>query len=453
LLDYRTGIRALRHGHHTLAKDGNMKARNGKRKSVAFFGHFDSTNFGNESTLQAILHHLRRFYPYATVICICTGHEATTATHHIEAIPISDNFFKSWAPRNSLIRKLRKLCLGLIEPCQWMKGFWQLRGTDMLIVPGTGLLTDAFGLLSWGPYNLFKWSMIAKLCRCKLAFVSVGAGPVNTTLGRYFIKTMLYLADFRSYRDESTVAYLRSMGVNANSSQVYPDLAFSLPEDVIPQRDAGGGRRSVVGLGLMGYYGPYSTPGTDDGIYSNYLESVAQFAEWLLERGYDIRLLSGELGDMGARREFRARLKGRVSAADEARISDEPVWSVADVLAQISATDIVVATRFHSALLSFLCTKPVISISFHHKCESLMRSMGMSEYCLSIGALNADKLIERFCVIERRSGGVELVIKERVRRFREILDQQYALIFEETKPRIYSAAPSGDPAPESAGRF
>jgi polysaccharide pyruvyl transferase WcaK-like protein len=426
-----------------------MKARDRKRKRLAFFGHFDSSNFGNESTLQAILHHLKRFYPDAAVICISTGHEATAATHHIETIPISDNLFKSGAPRNPLAKVLRNLWTGLIiEPYRWMMGFWRLRGTDMLIVPGTGLLTDAYGLFRWGPYNLFKWSMIAKLRGCKLAFVSVGAGPVHTTLGRYFVKTMLYLADFRSYRDESTVAYLRSIGINVESNQVYPDLAFSLPEDVIPQPDEETGRRTVVGLGVMRYDGQYGTPGADDGIYSNYLESLARLAEWLLERGYDIRLLSGDLCDMGARREFRTCLKGRLSAADEARIYDEPVWSVADVLAQISATDIVVATRFHNILLSFLCGKPVIAISFHHKCESLMRAMGMSEYCLSISALSVDKLIERFCAIERTC--MKPVIMERVRQFRDILDQQYAAIFDDSKRRAPSAQPPSGSVQESA---
>lgn len=41
------------------------------------------------------------------------------------------------------------------------------------IVAGTGLLTDAYVLWSWGPYNLFKWCLIAKnaglqtlVCKC-----------------------------------------------------------------------------------------------------------------------------------------------------------------------------------------------------------------------------------------------------------------------------------------------
>ena len=129
-----------------------MKERERKRKKIAFFGHFDSTNFGNESTLQAILYHLRCFQPDAEVTCISTGPEATVATHQIEAIPIAETFLKSWLPRNPLIRVLRKVCIGLpSEPYRWVKGLMRLRRTDMLIIPGTGLLTDAYGLLSWGP--------------------------------------------------------------------------------------------------------------------------------------------------------------------------------------------------------------------------------------------------------------------------------------------------------------
>ena len=89
-----------------------MKRHERKQKKIAFFGHFDSTNFGNESTLQAILYHLRRFYPDAKVTCICTGPEATIATHHIEAIPLSETFVKSWVPRNPLTRVLRRVLLG-----------------------------------------------------------------------------------------------------------------------------------------------------------------------------------------------------------------------------------------------------------------------------------------------------------------------------------------------------
>ena len=86
---------------------GNMNERN--QKNIAFYGHFNSTNFGNESTLQTILYHLRRFYPDAKVSCICTRPETTIATHQIETIPLSEAFFKSWVPRNPLTKVLRRV--------------------------------------------------------------------------------------------------------------------------------------------------------------------------------------------------------------------------------------------------------------------------------------------------------------------------------------------------------
>src|SRR5205085_7262149 len=170
---------------HASGRNGNMKMQK-KRLKIAFFGHFDSRNFGNESTLQAILHHLRCYQPDAEVTCISTGPEATVATHQVDAIPISENLLvKSWLPRNPLLRLVRRVFIGIpSEPYRWINGLMRLRRTDVVIIPGTGLLMDASGLTGWGPYNLFKWSLIAKSCRCKLLFVSVGAGPIYSALGR-----------------------------------------------------------------------------------------------------------------------------------------------------------------------------------------------------------------------------------------------------------------------------
>jgi polysaccharide pyruvyl transferase WcaK-like protein len=407
-----------------------MRQRERQRKKIAFYGHFDSTNFGNESTLQAILYHLRCFQPDAEVTCISTRPEATVLTHHISAIPISDTYLQSWVPRNPLMRVLRKICVGLpSELHRWVKGLIRLSRTDMLIIPGTGLLTDAYGLLGWGPYNLLKWSVIAKICRCKLLFVSIGAGPIYGILGRCFVKSVLSLADFRSYRDNSTMQCLKSIGFRADNDRVYPDLAFSLPETVIPHQPTKEIRRSVVGLGLMEYAGKYSVAEPSDTIYLAYLETLVVVVRWLLARDYDVRLLSGDLGDVHSKQEFRDLLRERLSVCDPGRIIDEPICSVKDLLSQIAATDVVVATRFHNVVLSLLCDKPVISISFHHKCESLMSAMGLSEYCLDINELQADRLIQKFCDLEVNTDNIKPLIKEKTRQYRESLAEQYKFIF------------------------
>jgi polysaccharide pyruvyl transferase WcaK-like protein len=408
-----------------------MSKRAGKPRRIAIFGHFDGTNLGNESTLQAVLYHLRRTQPDAEVTCICTGPRITAAAHHIRAIPIGRTYVKFWAPRNPLGKVARKICAAIGEPIRWLEGIVALWGTDILIVPGTGLLTDAYGLmgLSWGPYGLLRWSVIAKICGCRLAFVSVGAGPIYGAVGKFFVRSLLSLADFRSYRDESTVRYLQGIGISADRDRVFPDLAFSLPKNAISPRDSTLGAGAVIGLGVMEWADRYSKH-PSDAAQVTYLQAFAETARWLLARGYNIRLLIGDFVDARAKQAFLQLLAQHPTVYGRDRIIDEPIHSVEDLLSQIAATDAVVATRFHNILLALLCEKPVVSISFHHKCDSLMAAMGMSDYCLNSGDLEPERLIETFCRLEVNADALKPLIKERIKRFRDALDQQYQLILD-----------------------
>jgi len=396
---------------------------------VAIYGNFGSTNFGNDCTLQAILHNLGCFHPDAEITCICTGPEAVARKHQIEAIPVVEVFVRSWTPRGSLARRLRQICIGIpSEPYRWIKGFNKLKRMDILIIPGTGLLNDANGVRGWGQYNLLKWSLIAKLCGCKVVFVSVGAGPIYSRLGRLITKAALALADSRSYRDASSKECLESIGFRTERDRVEPDLVFSLPEAAIPHH-GNGSHRPVAGLGLMAYSGRYSASRPSDETYLGYLEALVSLTQWLLARDYDVRLLIGDGADRNAAHEFRSLLREKLSAGEEDRIIEEPINSVDDLLSQIAATDIVVATRFHNALLAILCNKPVIAISFHHKCESMMRATGLSKYCLDINGLQGDALIERFRDLERHADTLKALLTQKVREFRKELDGQYQSIF------------------------
>ena len=411
---------------------------------VALFGHFGQSNFGNESTLQAILHNIRQLMPDAEFTCICTGPDAVATDYKITAVPSSDYLMKAWTLRNPLARLARKLVVGMpTELYRWLKSLKTLWGTDALIVPGTGLLTDAYTLFGWGPYDMFRWSAVAKLCRCKLVFVSVGAGPLYGVIGRFFVNSALSLADFRSYRDDSSKRYLEGIGFRTGNDAVYPDLAFSLPESLLRGCKHANEYRLVVGLGLMEYAGKYSVESPTSAVYSAYLETLVEFVRWLLGHENDVRLLIGALVDTTVLREFKSLLKERIFTDDLERVIDEPIESVEDLLSQLAATDLVVATRFHNVLLSLLLNKPVIAISFHHKCSSLMSQMGLAEYCQDINSLNADRLIEQFCLLQQNADSVKHMIKEKVEACRDALDEQYVTILREIYPdRPQASAPA-----------
>jgi polysaccharide pyruvyl transferase WcaK-like protein len=416
-------------------KSRSPSNRRKRKKKIALFGHFGAGNFGNESTLQALLCHLRRLTPDADVACICTAPEIVAAEYSILAEPISGVVVRPWNHRNPLARLLRKVFVGVpSELYRWLKGVRMLRRKDVLIIVGTGLLNDAFSLGAWGPYSVFKWSVIAKLCRCQLWFVSIGAGPLDRTTGRFLAKAALSLADFRSYRDGSTMKYLNRIGFEIGNDRVYPDLAFSLPPTVLPDAQTRRGLRPVVGLGLMEHSSMYGSEKPTRVDYSAYIETLVEFVKWLLDREYDIQLLIGDFADRPVTQEFRSLLKQGSVRYDEERIIDEPIASVDDLLKQIATTDFVVATRFHNVLLSLLLNKPSIAISFHHKCSSLMSQMGLSEYCQDINRLNADRLIEQFCDLEKNAKTLKPLIRGKAEEFRRALDEQYERIFRVLRP-------------------
>lgn len=308
--------------------------------------------------------------------------------------------------------------------------FKTLKGKDMLIVPGTGFLTDApSSALGW-PYDIFKWSLIARLCRCKLLFVSVGAGPIYQPLSRWFIRSALSLADFRSYRDDSTREYLKALGFSRDGDRVCPDLAFSLPQALMPDAAMHKSHRPVVGIGLVNYPGRLSTDQPSPATYQAYLQKLVVFASWLLAREYEVRLLIGDFAyDRAVIQEFSDRLHDEMSTYDEGQIVDTPAVSVEQLLSQLAATDVVVATRFHNAVLALVLNKPVIVVSFHQKHVSLMQAMGMSEYSQDLSDLDVGRLIEQFGELEKNANRLTPLIRQRTEEYRKVLDEQYSLIF------------------------
>ena len=392
---------------------------------VSLFGHFGSLNTGNESTLLAIVSHLRSFSPESEIRCVCSFPEAVTARYEVDAVPITATGSRD--RDTPLVRRVaaRLASLGV----EYARAFGELRQADMLIVPGTGLVTNAYGLFGWGPYNLFKWVLMAKLGGARVLFISVGAGPVYGIAGRALVKATLSLADYRSYRDEASKDCLKGIGFPAERDPVYPDLAFGLPQTRLSRADGRcNGPRRVVGLGLMEHAGRYSATDPRQETYGNYLESLAVFAQWLLEHDYDIRLLLGD-GDTHAIDEFKRTLRVRLGTSDEERVIARSIASVDDMLAELGAIDVVVATRFHNVLLALLLNRPVIAISFHHKCWSLMRQMKLSEYCHDIHRMDPDRLIRQFEELERNSEAVQHTIARGVEQARTAVNEQYDLLF------------------------
>lgn len=407
-----------------------------QKKKIAFFGLFGVGNLGNEITLQTILSHARKYFPDAEFKCICSDVTDTSLRHELPAFPISIRFPRKSAAKwymrstNPVIRLLRQLLIGIpMELLDWFRIFHILIGVNTLIFPGTGYLTDAYSnALGW-PYDVFKWSLIARLLRRKVLFVSVGAGPIYHPLSKWLIKSALSLAHYRSFRDTSTLTCLRTIGFSTDNDAVYPDLVFNLDQVVLPRPRVYTRPRPVIGIGLMDDPGRYSAETPSNATHLSYLHALGALVHWLLIRDYDVRLLVGDVYDIPVTRFFTESLTHNGSIGTRGRLFNEPAASADQLLSQVASTDLVVATRFHNVLLSLLLEKPVIGITFHHKIVSLMTQMGLAEYCLDINTLDVQRLIQQFCELKHDADRVKSVIRQKTKECRQALDQQYAAIF------------------------
>ncbi len=398
---------------------------------IALFGTFGTGNLGNECTLQAMLFNIRRRIPNAQVSCICRNPEETAATHGIRALAIRAMSLRG--TNNRAWRSLRKIFLGIpVELYRWFSAIKGLKGSHMLVMTGTGMLSDS-GIHPLGlHYDILRWSLVAKLCRCKLLFVSVGAGPIRHPLSRFFVKAALRLADYRSYRDSFSKEYLKNIGFDADDDAVYPDLAFSLPEGVLPKDQINGDKDAPVGVGLITHYVHHSLSDDVEQTYREYVTKMASFISRLLEQNRTVRLLTGDLVyDTRVRKDLRAVLEQSGLTYEKSNILDEPAGSFEELLSQLAATKVVVASRFHNLLLALMLGKPALAISFHEKDDSLMTAMGLQEFRQDIANLDVSALIEQFVRLEQNADRLSQQIRRKTKGYRRELDKQYTCIFEE----------------------
>lgn len=418
------------------ARKRNSIVKGKKRKKIVMFGLFGQQNLGNDCTLRAMIYNTRKHIPDAEIKCICTGPEETTATYGIPAFDMYSPAGEPRPERNGPMNFLRKLTGWVCrEVLHGMRSFKTLKGNDTFIVPGTGLLVDHTTGFRGYPYYLFKWALIAKLCRLKLFIVSVGAGPIDHPISKFLIRSALSLADYRSYRDIFSKNYVEGIGFNTNGDGVYPDLAFSLEHQALHVCVNRQEKKPAIGVGVVDYFGQPGK-GTDERqrAYQNYLEKTAAFIEWLTEQNYPVRILTGDVKyDSSVRHDLIQLIEKRGLMRGDAQIIIEPILSVEDLMLQLAKTDIVVSPRFHNVILALMLEKPAIALSHNEKFDSLMEGLGLSEYCQPIDDLDIGKIAAKMTEMETHAADLKHCIKQKTEEWRRALDEQYGLIFNEAR--------------------
>lgn len=433
-------------------------------KKIGIFGHVGNKNLGDEAIIAAVIQNIRSRYPTAEIAAFTINPHDTRERHAIPAFPIRrlarnsqqeegavsttvaqtfegktklGDHFKialKTVPLVFLLLKGIQKSLSLLRDCVeevrfWGKCYKNLRGTDLLIIAGSHQLNDYVGGPWAFPYTLLKWSVIAKMTGTKVAFASVGAGPITTWLGQAFLKYSLLLASYRSYRDEVSREQIQKIGIRGENS-VFPDLVYSLQ---IPQSSLACTPLEslpIVGINPMPVFHPDHWHEANSQMYQRYVQELVGFAEWLIKKNYRVLFFPTQLRvDPFVINDIQLIMKKKDRECFDRYLVQKSIKSFDDLVYEISRMDIVVATRFHGILISSLLEKPILGIAYHKKSEELMAQVGQAKYALGAADVNLDSLKERFNLLESEKDSIRELIKKKLPTFRQALEKQYEQVF------------------------
>jgi polysaccharide pyruvyl transferase WcaK-like protein len=418
--------------------------------SVGLWGPCGLGNMGNEMTMSAMVQNLRRLHPGISLYGFTWVPHDTQERHGITSFPnrrggwearSADDSMDSKATRapgwkdrwrhHALYRTARYVyhtaryvATPLLDSAFFKESRRSLREVDLLIFAGTGVFTDAWGGVMGFPYSIFQWTRLCRQNGTKVAAVSTGVGPIDSMLSRHLFRSTLNQCAYRSFRDEGSKKLAESIGVKGRT-HVFPDLAFSLPVPEAAAAAQSGNPGEVAILGI-----PYRKPGRwenpDSHSYGRYLEAMSEFTCWLLDKGYGVRLVATQLAmDPTFIEDLRARIRQKGLSALDFRIVAELAGTFDQLMLQLSRASMVVTSRFHGIVFSYLLGRPVIGVSYHPKMSALMEDFAQQEFCLDLPRLQADDLRRTFTVLESDRQRACRHILGMVDRNRAALDEQY----------------------------
>jgi polysaccharide pyruvyl transferase WcaK-like protein len=438
---------------------------------IGVLGHYGNSNLGDEAIVHAVMGEVRRRWPHAVVYAISNNPADSAARYGVPAVSVYHGGLvepaaptgpppgapglasspgrgtagppvEAVAPRGGLPPRVRRLVAGLLHTLAFVAGelgrSWRchrrVRKLDLLLVAGSNQLLDNFGG-PWGfPYLNLRWSLLARLAGCRVAWLSVGAGPLEAPLSRRFVRASLRLADYVSVRDEGSRRLLAEIGVR-RTCRVFPDLAHGVRHDDGGAAPPGGaGPRAhepVVGINVMPIYDERYWPDRSPDKYRRYVREIAALAGALTGDGCRVFLFGTHPKDELVADDVIAALASEHGQRADRATMVRSSRRVEELLEVIESADAVVTTRFHGALLSLLCERPVLALCYYRKTRELMLEFGQDpEFAVALDDFDGPEAARRVRRLLGRAEDLAAAMRPKSKDCRAALAEQYDLVFQ-----------------------
>lgn len=446
--------------------------------TIGILGHFADANVGDDACPTALLHHLRQLVPDADFQLFCrfpavAKERFSFPTYYVQRPPPgqmrswqppeglvgsfgeepeeeASSGWRSWAksipPLRLTVKALRAIREVVPQIPAELRFLWasyrRLRGIDLLLVAGSNPIFDYFGGL-WGyPFTMWKWTTLARLAGTKVAFVSVGAGPIVSRRSGRLLASVLRRAAYVSFRDEGSRQLMREHGFEGPDF-VCPDLAHGLPFTPVQLQAS---EKLRVGINPMIVYHRVFWPVGDRKLYLHYVETLAALAAELDRDGHEVFLYGTQKDDAVPAEEIQQVLRKDFPGVSVPQY--ERPETVPDLLALCGSADLLVSTRFHGAVFGVLTRRPTLAICYQGKTRQVLEAAELGEFAFDFEDVNLPLLRSALEQLRDRRSAIEATLDRHAERMRARLAEQDARLVALLAPRdggpgAHPPAPAG----------
>ncbi|WP_093338896.1 polysaccharide pyruvyl transferase family protein [Salibacterium halotolerans] len=327
---------------------------------VGIIGNYGHNNNGDEAILAGLLHQLtvQEGIKKENIVVFSNDPANTKERHGTVSHPL---LYKEGSTLKSGLKTIR-------ESRKVMKHL------DLVIIGGGGLLMDMYKRDA-PLYSVL--GLTAKRAGCRVAIHGVGAGPIRTKTGAFFINRLLRAASSVAVRDEKSRRLLQQIGAPGGIRVIY-DPAFSVPVNTVHETSSAVQR---VGVTAVPYFSTRYWPQADAGRYAAYLDGMAASLDELIDKkGVEITFFSTKYPEDV---EVTKDIARRMQRQNDVHIQDANL-SPQDIARQAAGLDLVIGTRLHSLILSVNAETPVIGIAYHQKVKDFMEEINQQDYTADV---------------------------------------------------------------------
>ena len=273
-----------------------------------------------------------------------------------------------------------------------------LKDIDFAMVKGGTFLYAPVGIK--GTIFSFRIAlpiMVLNLLDIKYIVAPHSLGPFDGMVGTWIYKKVLKKAKVILCREQVTVEDLKKIGLT--NTEYCPDMAFYLGKEFLETKDV---KNDNFSIGITVRPWKFLGLKSSDDIYEKYLDELFGALVQLSNdfnnkiKFYFVPQVIGpdaREDDRLAIADMVDRLKGSTVNYEVVDIKNREPENLISIYGKF---DMIIGTRMHSIILSFLTGKPAIAIAYlGPKHIGIMKKYGLEEYVTSMQDINSGFVVEK----------------------------------------------------------